>query len=116
MKGYGLYYDEATRKVAVREFDVGNGSYEHPSTLDFSHVNETNMYDGKNGFHPSREVEQRRADEINADLASGSWLLRKCKDCGDYFLINDDEIAWFECRDLSIPRRCYTCRCKRKGN
>lgn len=114
-KGYGLYYDEEKREVAVRGFDVGNGSSHNLSGYDFSHVNETNLYDGKNGFNPERWREEKVAKEINDDLAAGRWLIHKCKDCGDYFLISEDEQIWFEDRNMSYPRRCRLCRDKRKA-
>lgn len=39
---------------------------------------------------------------------------RVCKDCGDLFEITDNENAFYLSKGLQLPRRCKTCRIRRK--
>ncbi|MDC6267338.1 competence protein CoiA family protein [Lysinibacillus fusiformis] len=39
----------------------------------------------------------------------------KCKDCSKYFEIKIDEIDFFESNELQLPKRCKSCRQKRKS-
>ena len=43
------------------------------------------------------------------------FLIRKCKDCGTYFILGAMQVEWFERRDLKLPCRCMSCRKKEKG-
>lgn len=36
-----------------------------------------------------------------------------CISCGKHFTLTDKEIAFFKSRNLSLPKRCETCRAKR---
>ena len=44
--------------------------------------------------------------EMNGEIA--------CKDCGQPFTLGASEIAFFERRGLSVPRRCRECRAYRR--
>ena len=46
------------------------------------------------------------ANEVNREIA--------CKDCGQPFTLAPSEVAFFESRDLSLPRRCKPCRAYRR--
>ena len=115
MKGYNLYYNEETRELSVREFEVGYSKPGTASGYDFTYVKDTNLYDDRFSFNLDKHTCEQSAKEINNLIASGEWLIRKCKDCGSYFLINDDEKQWFIDHNLSLPKRCHTCRGKRRG-
>lgn len=41
-------------------------------------------------------------------------VVRKCKECGEYYMITKQEYDWFKERELAAPRRCNTCRIKRR--
>lgn len=42
------------------------------------------------------------------------FIIRKCKDCGDYFAITKNEVAWYKNKGFSLPVRCLECRRERK--
>lgn len=39
---------------------------------------------------------------------------QKCVSCGKQFTLTDSEIAFFESKNLNLPKRCEACREKRK--
>lgn len=39
----------------------------------------------------------------------------KCIDCGNDFVLTDKERAFYEDRNLHLPKRCKPCRDKRKA-
>ena len=41
--------------------------------------------------------------------------IHKCRECGELFYLEPTEKAWFVDRGLEIPKRCPSCRKKRKG-
>ena len=43
------------------------------------------------------------------------FLIRKCRDCNNYFTLTDKQVKWFESRDLKLPCRCIACREKKKN-
>ena len=47
-------------------------------------------------------------------IKAKDFLIRKCKDCGSYFILGAMQVEWFERRDLKLPCRCLSCRKKRK--
>ena len=48
-------------------------------------------------------------------IKSNDFLIRKCKDCNTYFMLDAMQVAWFERRNLKIPCRCIACREKKKS-
>ena len=54
------------------------------------------------------------ADEIR-DIYEFNYI-HMCKDCQSLFTIDCLEQTWFECRGLSVPKRCRSCRDKRSKN
>ena len=50
-----------------------------------------------------------------ADLVDDKdFVIKKCKDCGEYYLINKSEYDWYKEKNFAVPRRCYSCRSKRR--
>ena len=41
--------------------------------------------------------------------------LTRCKGCGKYYIIKEEEIEWFKAKGYDLPKRCKECRKKRKG-
>ena len=41
-------------------------------------------------------------------------VVRKCKECGEYFMIIKPDYDWFKNKGLASPRRCNACRIKRR--
>jgi len=37
-----------------------------------------------------------------------------CKDCHDIFALSQSEIDWYATRSLELPKRCKSCRQRRK--
>lgn len=44
------------------------------------------------------------------------FIIRKCKDCKQHFMLEKRRIYWFKEKNLSIPVRCFCCIQKRKKN
>ncbi|MEK7577570.1 MAG: zinc-ribbon domain containing protein [Patescibacteria group bacterium] len=40
----------------------------------------------------------------------------QCKDCENDFTITDEEIEWYKSKLFDLPKRCSSCREKRKQN
>lgn len=40
---------------------------------------------------------------------------RVCVDCKREFTLKGEEISWFESMNLELPKRCKTCRKRRKA-
>ena len=51
---------------------------------------------------------------FDKDSHSDSLIVRKCKECGRYYMVDREEALWYEERGLSLPKRCYECRRKRR--
>lgn len=43
------------------------------------------------------------------------FIVRKCKDCGEYFVIREHFAYWCKEKGFNIPKRCINCRKKRKS-
>ena len=63
------------------------------------------------------------AEELNKNLKSDydhlimpeDFMVVKCKDCKEYYILTKSEIGWFLNRDLFVPCRCHRCRIKRRS-
>jgi hypothetical protein len=49
------------------------------------------------------------------DMECGIWQSHMCKDCGNPFMMNYREVKFYEEHQLHIPKRCKSCRAKRKA-
>lgn len=41
-------------------------------------------------------------------------IKQRCKECGEFFNINEKEQLWYKEKGFSLPRRCYSCRSLRR--
>ena len=90
---------------------------------DFSNEPETMFSDDKTTHNCDefkvdahiRKMNDNIVDKMTEDSNRHALLIRKCKDCGKYYIINYDEYLWFTNRQLSIPSRCGKCRRSRKA-
>lgn len=41
-------------------------------------------------------------------------IVKKCKDCGETFEMEQKEMDWYRNRDWVLPERCLDCRRKRR--
>ena len=64
-----------------------------------------------NKFHFVEE----NADKYNTEIAEGRSHIFKCKDCGEWVLLREDEAKWYTDHGYSLPKRCKECRSIRKG-
>lgn len=39
-----------------------------------------------------------------------SVIKQKCKECGEFFDIDDNEQKWYNEKGFHLPRRCKSCR------
>ena len=107
MKGYKILYNEETGSFYSKEFAMINES-------DFSHEPETNVYDYRNTHIIFEELNIELVEGLNQEIKDGELEVIKCKDCGNFFLIDKDEKEWYTNKGLNIPKRCGICRDNRK--
>lgn len=43
-------------------------------------------------------------------------IKQRCKECGEFFNIDEKEQLWYKEKGFSLPRRCYSCRSLRRKN
>lgn len=107
MKAYKVYYDKITDSFREMEFDVRCES-------DFTNDPESNIA----GFNDQHNCDHASVlcslNKWNEELANGHISVQKCKDCGCFFIMTVNERQWFENRDLALPKRCMSCRRKRR--
>lgn len=41
-------------------------------------------------------------------------IKQRCKECGEFFNIDEKEKLWYKEKGFSLPRRCYSCRSLRR--
>lgn len=56
------------------------------------------------------------AGDCRCGPLDGIWQSHICKDCGEEFFMDYDEVHFYEKKGLYIPKRCKACRYKRKVN
>ena len=42
------------------------------------------------------------------------FVVKKCKDCGEYYVFSKPEYDWYKEKNFVAPRRCNSCRTKRR--
>lgn len=97
-------------------------SFDIAHEYDFSKDPDTMLADN-HGCHNCHEVivdetieklNNNLVDTLTENSNHDSIMVKKCKECGKYFIIGYDDFMWFKHRDLSIPSRCRTCRKSRR--
>lgn len=70
---------------------------------------------GGGNANNTREENRLWANQLISDFNnSEKFLTIHCSDCNETFLISMEEKEWFITNNFSIPKRCRTCRAKRK--
>lgn len=93
----------------------------NPETKRWDYLKITSEYDDDKDdeivefFHLSSDedaacIVKRR----NQDLASGYCEVYTCKDCGGIFFIDVKEKDWYIKKKYQLPKRCRTCRVKKR--
>lgn len=58
--------------------------------------------------------EARPAGPVFHPITARGDLAGVCLGCGEVFIVDAGEVAWFTARDLALPRRCPECRAARQ--
>ena len=55
-------------------------------------------------------------EDMEFSLENGipSLVVERCKECGRYFVIDEQDLEFFRKKNLAIPKRCKACRKMRK--
>lgn len=64
-------------------------------------------------FASPQEDVSRIADEVNRKYQDSTYF--RCKDCGKVAYLTPDETWWFKSKGFDLPKRCYSCRLRRKA-
>jgi hypothetical protein len=57
-----------------------------------------------------------RLNMVDAIIGGNQPLIvRTCRDCGEIFYIYKSEKEFYDEKGLALPKRCKSCRCKRKN-
>lgn len=105
MVGYKIYFDG-------NEFVMENRMSTVESTPGDSTVSWNAGY--KTGLDAVKSLNNHLKSNIGKLRMLDDFVVTKCKDCGEYFILSKSEVYWFTDRGFSIPRRCLRCRDKRK--
>lgn len=54
-----------------------------------------------------------RINESVSDMIA-KGLIKKCSDCNKLFITDEEEREWYITKGLELPKRCSSCRTKRK--
>ena len=103
---YKYYYDEKTKKIDFVQFNDSDSIPETNFILD--------LYEDESKIYYDYEYVTDYLEHMNKHISDGYWKIRKCKDCGKYFVLPFDEEMWFTEHMLDRPKRCPKCRAKRR--
>ena len=115
MKAFKIDFDG--EKFVKVSFDIKH-------EFDFSREPETKLaheYDSHNcnevavDEHIAR-LNKNLCEALIEGIEPNSLIVRKCKDCSKFFIIDYPEHVWYMRRGMTTPMRCRSCRGKRKAN
>lgn len=109
MKAYKLKYNEDDNSYGIVSFEIAH-------SRDFSHDPDTNLSDNMHSHFEEAGSAENAAVSLNRKIAAGELSVHKCMDCGKFFEITEDERHWFRARSLNVPKRCLSCRNKKRKN
>lgn len=101
MTGYKIYFDG--KKFVMDDYRT--------------HV-ETTAGDSTTHWNAEYKTACAAVENLNSKLKQNidtlvngqDFIVRTCKECGEYFLITKDHVDWFTSRKLHVPCRCERCR------
>ena len=108
------YTYDAENKVIVPKFLEGGKKSDFPEDtiigLEFLAPDKTVAEYSANNYNKSlvNNITKLETAEDNA------MFIETCKDCGRVFVINKKEYMWFKDKGYNPPKRCKSCRDKRK--
>jgi hypothetical protein len=105
--GYKVHFD-GRKFVAEHEKSEVNASY-HDS-CEWWYTDERSAEDAVEDLNKDT-ITRVEEDKVYSD---STILVQRCRECGNYFAMNANEIEWYQNKDMSVPKRCYRCRKARK--
>ena len=106
MVGYKIYFDGEKFVMEDKKSLVENTPNDSVVSWNAGLDTAIAAIDSLNKSHKSKPEELIKASD---------FLIRKCKDCNIYFMLDAMQAEWFERRDLKLPCRCISCRKKKKS-
>jgi len=103
---YKEYWDEKSQEVKFKEIEVADKN--DPATI------ESNCTEFINAYYTDKASAENGVARFNKDIKAEKFFIKKCKECGIFFVISADEKQWYEDRGMQLPKRCEKCRKKRK--
>lgn len=70
----------------------------------------------KNAEQITNKLNMELKKSIDELVEWNDFVIKKCKNCGEYYIITKDEADWFKDKGFSLPVRCLDCRRERKKN
>ena len=115
MKAFKIDFDG--EKFIKVSFDVKH-------EYDFSNEPETMLVHEHHSHNCNEVAVDEHIDRLNKNLREvliegiepNSLMVRRCKECGKFFIIEYSEHVWFMKRGMTTPMRCKSCRGKRKAD
>lgn len=103
--GYKVYFDG-------EKFVAEDTRSEVQSLSDYSitHWSDTKAHADESAKADNLHLKAEEAELVDDE----DFIVLKCKDCGEYYMITKSEYDWYKERNFTTPRRCYTCRTKRR--
>ena len=105
MVGYKIYYNGKKFEMEEKVSEVqstpsdGTGHWNAGYVTSIEAVNDLNK-------HLKKNIEELESPQ--------DFVVKKCKDCNEYFVITTEFAEWFKNKGLTLPARCDKCRAKRK--
>lgn len=103
--GYKVYFD-GEKFVAEDE----RSKVQALPAYSLTHWSDTKAHADKAAKNDNAHLKAEEANMVD----DKDFIIRKCKDCGEYFMVTKSEYDWYKEKDFAIPRRCDTCRTKRR--
>lgn len=97
-----LQLEKSMKQLCFLIFDLINYKYNTPNPKAIEEI-----------YFDEQELDEDIRETVDNLLQHGHFM--KCKDCGNPFYIMHDEEEWYTNRGLNIPKRCKTCRDKRRN-
>lgn len=116
MKAYKSDFDG--EKFITVEFDTEN---EPESNLEYiepdEYVKAKATYHTKESAQEVTEYSNKyMVEELTEESDYSSFMVKKCKDCGKYFIFDMEEYIYLKRRKFKFPIYCHNCRIRRKTN
>lgn len=107
MLGYKIYFDGEKFVAEDTESQVGHGN----GYLDHAVKWVGGRQYVKNAIESLTKSHKQNENELESDT---DFLVRKCKDCGEWFFLTARDVHHFQSKMLTLPCRCRDCREKRR--